>query len=105
MVLPAREREKREKERRGIFSGTRKQDEGKPGSRCSNRSPTTYAAPAELLPYLSRGGCAAHNISLQLGSACSDKAHAFFFIVIIAAAGGGAVRASVGLFFLSLMNF
>jgi hypothetical protein len=96
----------REKERRGIFSGTRKQDEGKPGSRCSNRSPTTYAAPAEQLPYLSRGGCAAHNISLQLGSACSDKAHAFFFIVIIAAAGGGgAVRASVGLFFLSLMNF
>ena len=37
MVLPARKREKKSAE--GFFR-ERKQDEGKPGSRCSNRSPT-----------------------------------------------------------------
>jgi hypothetical protein len=61
------------------------------------RASTAKAATLSLSR--ARGGCAAHNISLELlGSACcSDKAHAFFFIVIIA--GGGAVRASAGLFF------
>jgi hypothetical protein len=64
------------------------------------RASTAKAATLSLSR--ARGGCAAHNISLELlGSACcSDKAHAFFFIVIIAAGGGGGVvRASAGLFF------
>jgi hypothetical protein len=71
-----------------------------------NQGADAATGPQPLMPRrqytlsLSRGGCAAHNISLELlcSACCSDKALAFFFIVIIAA-GGGAVRASAGLFF------
>jgi hypothetical protein len=68
------------------------------------RASTAKAATLSLSR--ARGGCAAHNISLELlGSACcSDKAHAFFFIVIIAAVVVPCAPLPAS-FFLSLMNF
>lgn len=101
--------QEREKERRGLFSGTRKQDEGKPGSRCSNRSPTTYAAPA-VHPISLSLSLAVDVLRITLVWSCSARPaalirrlHSFLLLLLLLVVVPCAPLPAS--FFLSLMNF